>query len=249
MTTTALRSGLRRLNTNTTALRSGLIGQENVIPKIMTTARRSGLRNLAVSTSRQNNLKAKVQQYQNKPKYRHSGRIPERTLQSAVPQLKNHARGQKSHKEWAVGVFHTKNHILRHQTKLDQSRVGERRADYSSRQQNLSRDHPDNPTKGPLGRCVQNQASINAHRVFIPADLTQTVSRCRLAHSPHAFQRNCSDFAARYTRPNSIRMSSPYLIRSTLRSNHPDTADGTFLASGVSRAESRKELKKPTNKA
>ncbi|KAI1699811.1 hypothetical protein DdX_17102 [Ditylenchus destructor] len=40
MKTTALRSGLRRLNTNTTALRSGLSGQENVIPKIMTTARR-----------------------------------------------------------------------------------------------------------------------------------------------------------------------------------------------------------------
>ncbi|KAI1697740.1 hypothetical protein DdX_18329 [Ditylenchus destructor] len=95
------------------------------------------------------------------PKYSQSGRIPERARQSAVPQLKNHTRGQESHKEWAVEVFHTKKHTLRHQTKLDQSRVGERRADYRSRQQNLSRDHPDNPTKGPLGRCVQNQAPIN----------------------------------------------------------------------------------------
>ncbi|KAI1706645.1 hypothetical protein DdX_12854 [Ditylenchus destructor] len=144
----------------TTALRSGLIGQENVIPKIMTTASRSGLRNLAVSTSRQKDLKAKIQQHQKLPKYCQSGRIPERTRQSAVPQLKNHTRGQESHKEWAVEVFHTKKHKLRHQTKLDQSRVGERRADYRSRQQNLSRDHPDNPTKGPLGRCVQNQAPI-----------------------------------------------------------------------------------------
>ncbi|KAI1718264.1 putative peptidase (DUF1758) domain-containing protein [Ditylenchus destructor] len=234
---------------STTALRSGLSGQENVIPKIMTTARRSGLRNLAVSTSRQNNLKAKVQQYQNMPKYCQSGRIPEMTRQSAVPQPKNHTRGQKSHKEWAVDVFYAKKHNLRHQTKLDQSRVGERRAYYRCRQQNLSRDQTDIPTEGPLDRYVLNQAPINAHCVFIPADLTQTVSRCRLAHSPHASQRNCSDYAARYTRPNSIRMSSPHPIRSTLRSNHPDTADGTFLASGVSRAESRKELKKPSNKA
>ncbi|KAI1693881.1 Zinc knuckle family protein [Ditylenchus destructor] len=71
---------------------------------------------------RQVQPETKVQHLRNMPKYCQSEGISAKNRQSTVPQLKNHTRGQKSHREWAIEVFYTKKHNLRNQNELEQYR-------------------------------------------------------------------------------------------------------------------------------
>ncbi|KAI1699592.1 hypothetical protein Ddc_18494 [Ditylenchus destructor] len=118
------------------------------------------------------------------------------------------------------------------------------RTDHHSRQQNLARDHTDNPIKGLLDLCVQNQTpAIDTPRFYTGKshqefpNSVQMPTRSQPTHNSKGVTRNRSALCQTKFEPNEIVVpdSTNAEIKPLRRRRW------NILAPGVSRAESRKE--------